>query len=84
MFKNFQMYFNVSIEHENEDMGPMRGSFPDQKTIKDSEIMSKVKQKEFLSQSKEVREYSKLESAIVIILGLIVIGFVLFVLNNYF
>ncbi|HHI01431.1 MAG: hypothetical protein J7J97_00920 [Thermococcus sp.] len=62
----------------------MRGPFPDQKTIKDSEMMSKAKQKEFLSQSREVREYSKLESAIVILLGLIVVGFVLFVLSNYF
>ena len=78
------MYLNVAIEHENEEVGSMRGPFPDQKTIKDSEIMSKVKQKEFLSQGREVREYSKLETAIVILLGLIVIGFVLFVLSNYF
>jgi len=78
------MYLNVAIEHENEEVGSMRGPFPDQKTIKDSEVMSKVKQKEFFSQSKEVREYSKLESAIVILLGLIVVGFVLFVLSNYF
>ena len=62
----------------------MRGPFPDQKTIKDSETMAKVKQKEFLSQRKEARDYSKLEAAIAIALGAIVIGFVLFVLGNYF
>ncbi|USS41130.1 hypothetical protein NF865_02665 [Thermococcus aggregans] len=46
--------------------------------------MAKVKQKEFLSQSREVREYSKLETVIAILLGAIVIGFVIFVLSNYF
>ena len=62
----------------------MRGPFPDQKTIKDSETMAKVKQKEFLSQRGEIREYSKLETAIAIVLGLIVVSFVVFVLSNYF
>ncbi|WP_293253097.1 hypothetical protein [Palaeococcus sp. (in: euryarchaeotes)] len=62
----------------------MRGPLPDQKTIENSERIAKTKQKVFLHESRELRDYSKLETAIVIIFGLIAIGFVLFVLSNYF
>ncbi|NJE07424.1 hypothetical protein E3E31_02550 [Thermococcus sp. M39] len=55
----------------------------DQKTIRDSSRIAKVKQKEFLEQSKELKDFSKLETVIVLILGAIAMGFVIFVLKNY-
>ncbi|NJE85920.1 hypothetical protein E3E23_08805 [Thermococcus sp. CX2] len=55
----------------------------DQKTIGDSVRIAETKQKEFLRESKETGDFSRLEIAIALILGAMAIGFVLFVLKNH-
>ncbi|EEB74648.2 hypothetical protein [Thermococcus sp. AM4] len=61
----------------------MRGPFPDQVTVKRSEMLAEEKQKRFLRESEEPGGESILETAVVVILGLLVFGFVIFVLKNY-
>ncbi|WP_048146562.1 hypothetical protein [Pyrococcus abyssi] len=56
---------------------------PDQKTIVDSERRAKIKEVEFLREAREPRKYSRLDLIIAIILGILGIGFVIFVLSHY-
>ncbi len=61
----------------------MPGIIPDQKTIIDSEKRAMIKKADFSHEARELREYSKLETAIALILGIAGIGFVIFVLSHY-
>ncbi|ASJ07361.1 hypothetical protein [Thermococcus pacificus] len=61
----------------------VRGVIPDQTTIKRSEMLAKEKTERYKHEAREVNDYSKLETAIVLVLGIIVIGFVIFVLSHY-
>ena len=59
------------------------GIIPDQKTVLDSERRARIKQDEFLRERRQARKYSTVETVIVIVLGIVVVGLVLFVLSNY-
>ncbi|EHR77729.1 hypothetical protein OCC_02647 [Thermococcus litoralis DSM 5473] len=61
----------------------VRGMIPDQTTIKRSEMLAKEKTERYQREAREVKDYSKLETAIVLLLGIIAIGFVIFVLSHY-
>ncbi len=61
----------------------MRGPFPDQITVKRSEMLAEEKQSRFLHEGEELRQYSTLETVVIVILGLLVLGFVIFTLRNY-
>ncbi|WP_054841046.1 hypothetical protein [Thermococcus peptonophilus] len=58
---------------------------PDQITVKRSEMLAKEKNERYQREAGgEVGgDYSKLETAIALLLGIIVIGFVIFVLSHY-
>lgn len=62
----------------------VRTIIPDQKTVLDSEKKARAKNEEFLGERSELREYSTLETVVIIVLGLVALGFVVFVLRNYF
>ncbi|WP_148881986.1 hypothetical protein [Thermococcus aciditolerans] len=61
----------------------MRGPFPDQVTIKRSDPLARERTERFQRESGELREYSTLETVIVIILGILALGFAVFILRNY-
>ncbi|AJC72020.1 MAG: hypothetical protein J7K48_02640 [Thermococcus sp.] len=61
----------------------MRGPFPDQITVKRSDMLASEKNERYIRESREVRQYSTLETAIVVILGLLVLGFVVYALMHY-
>jgi len=61
----------------------VRGMIPDQTTIKRSEMLAKEKTERYKHEAREVQDYSKLETVIALLLGIIAIGFVIFVLNHY-
>lgn len=61
----------------------MPGPFPDQITVKRSEMLAKEKTERYQREAGEVREYSKLETAVALLLGIIAVGFVVFVLSHY-
>ena len=61
----------------------MVGIIPDQKTVLDSERRARIKQDEFLRERRQPRKYSTVETVIIILLGIVAVGFVLFVLSNY-
>ncbi|QDA31705.1 hypothetical protein FH039_08980 [Thermococcus indicus] len=61
----------------------MRGPFPDQVTLKRSDALAREREERFLHESKELRKYSTLETVIVIILGILALGFAVFILKNY-
>ncbi|WP_223209008.1 MULTISPECIES: hypothetical protein [Pyrococcus] len=46
-------------------------------------MLAKEKTERYKHEAREVKDYSKLETAIVILLGIIAIGFVIFVLSHY-
>ncbi|AIU70583.1 hypothetical protein TEU_09700 [Thermococcus eurythermalis] len=61
----------------------MRGPIPDQITVKRSEMLASEKNERYIRESREVKQYSTLETVIVAILGLIALGFVVYVLMHY-
>ncbi|MCD6373124.1 MAG: hypothetical protein J7L37_06230 [Thermococcus sp.] len=61
----------------------MRGPIPDQITVKRSEMLASEKNERYIRESREVKQYSTLETVIVVILGLIALGFVVYVLMHY-
>jgi len=56
---------------------------PDQVTIKRSEMLAKEKTEEYQREAGEVRAYSRLETAIALLLGIIAVVFVVLVLSHY-
>ncbi|MCO6041395.1 hypothetical protein [Thermococcus alcaliphilus] len=56
---------------------------PDQITVKRSGMLAKEKTERYQGEAGEVRDYSKLETVIALLLGIIAIGFVIFVLSHY-
>ncbi|WP_048148004.1 hypothetical protein [Palaeococcus ferrophilus] len=56
---------------------------PDQITVKRSGMLAKEKTERYKREAGEVRDYSRLETVIVLLLGIIAIGFVIFVLSHY-
>jgi hypothetical protein len=56
---------------------------PDQITIKRSEMLAKEKNERYQREAGEVGEYSRFETSIALLLGIIAIGFVIFVLSHY-
>ncbi|MDI3475113.1 MAG: hypothetical protein PWQ79_1894 [Thermococcaceae archaeon] len=56
---------------------------PDQITVKRSEMLAKEKTERYRREAGEVRDYSKLETAVALLLGIIAVGFVVFVLSHY-
>ncbi|KUH34764.1 hypothetical protein APY94_00885 [Thermococcus celericrescens] len=61
----------------------MRGPFPDQVTIKRSNPLARERTERFQRERGALREYSTLETVIVIILGILTLGFAVFILRNY-
>ena len=56
---------------------------PDQVTIKRSEMLAKEKTEGYQREAGEVRAYSRLETAIALLLGIIAVVFVVLVLSHY-
>ncbi|WP_245608266.1 hypothetical protein [Thermococcus guaymasensis] len=46
-------------------------------------MLASEKNERYIRESREVRQYSTLETAIVVILGLLVLGFVVYALMHY-
>jgi len=61
----------------------VRGPIPDQITVKRSEMLASEKNERYIREREEVKQYSTLETVIVVILGLIALGFVVYVLMHY-
>ncbi|AEK71986.1 hypothetical protein GQS_00415 [Thermococcus sp. 4557] len=61
----------------------MHGPFPDQVTIKRSDPLARERTERFRRERGEPREYSGIETAVVIILAVLALGFVAFILKNY-
>ncbi|WP_461865178.1 hypothetical protein [Thermococcus sp.] len=61
----------------------MRGPFPDQVTIKRSDRLARERTERFQRERGKLREYSAIETAVVIILAVLALGFVAFILKNY-
>ncbi|MCD6371970.1 MAG: hypothetical protein J7L37_00205 [Thermococcus sp.] len=61
----------------------MRGPLPDQVTIKRSDPLARERTERFQRERGELREYSAMETAVVMILTVLALGFVSFTLKNY-
>ncbi|ASA77720.1 hypothetical protein [Thermococcus sp. 5-4] len=61
----------------------MRGPFPDQVTIKRSDPLARERTERFQRERGELRKYSAIETAVVIILAVLALGFAVFILKNY-
>ena len=61
----------------------MRGPIPDQITVKRSDMLASEKNERYIRESREVGQYSTLETVVVGILGLLTLGFVAYVLMHY-